>query len=98
MKIRLDAYYSFLEKTGIAKAETLLDTSYSKKPTVQDYFEFARTHNTTNPANSQVELGPAASGFLFSQEHVAGIGVESLVTEMSALNCRPSIRQTFGTT
>ncbi|KAK9546960.1 hypothetical protein V6Z77_009185 [Aspergillus fumigatus] len=85
MKIRLDAYYLFLEKTGIAKAETLLDTSYSKEPTVQDYFEFARTHNTTNPANSQVELGPAASGFLFSQEQAAGIGIEPLVAEMSAL-------------
>lgn len=68
-----------------SKARILLDISCIKKPTVQDYLDFAENHNTAYPANSSVELGPAANGFLSSQEHVADIGVESLVAETSAL-------------
>ncbi|GAT21860.1 hypothetical protein RIB2604_01200080 [Aspergillus luchuensis] len=61
-----------------------MDTSCTQKLTVQDYLNFARNHNKAYPATSRVELGPAAKGFISSQEHVADIGVESLVTEMSA--------------
>lgn len=73
-----------------SKAGTLLDTSCIKKPTVQDYLDFAGNHNKTYATNVRVELGPAANGFLSSQEHVADIDVASLVTELSS-KCQFSI-------
>ncbi|RDH26899.1 hypothetical protein BDQ94DRAFT_185704 [Aspergillus welwitschiae] len=84
MKMELGVYYLLLEKTGITIAGSLQDTSCTQKLTVQDYLNFARNHNKAYPATSRVELGPAAKGFISSQEHVADIGVDSLVTEMSA--------------
>ncbi|PLB48215.1 hypothetical protein P170DRAFT_465641 [Aspergillus steynii IBT 23096] len=84
MKMKLDVYYLLLEKTGITIAGSLLDTTCIQKLTVQDYLGFARKHNMACSETSRVELGPAANGFLSLQEHVADIGVESLVTKMSA--------------
>ncbi|KAJ5346920.1 uncharacterized protein N7506_000173 [Penicillium brevicompactum] len=83
--MRLDVYYLFLEKTGITKDRTLLDTSCIKKPTVQDYLDFVGNHNKTYAANSGVVLGPAANGFLSSQGHFVDIDVASLATKMSTL-------------
>ncbi|GFF57077.1 hypothetical protein IFM51744_09084 [Aspergillus udagawae] len=89
MSMRLDVFFLFLEDTGIigsttSKARTLLDTSCTEKCSVQDYLDFAESHNHAS-ASSMVKLGPVANAFLSYREPVSDDSVECLVTETSAI-------------
>jgi hypothetical protein len=87
--MRLDVFFLFLEKTGIigcttSKAGTLLDTFCTEKRSVQDYLDFAESHNHAS-ASCTVKLGPTANAFSSSRKNISDDSVESLATETSAL-------------